>query len=182
MAINIKSYMADGYDYLFSPHTTVGQGRVPLPQLPRAIMSSKTETVMFMNASKHRVVIAKDQALGRAETVAAGSMVAQVDHIEWDKMIRPGATPVSAGDKPPSVFQMEDYTSDVDACAAEMEVYDARHYEDELRFDHIVREGDRPPRSISEEKVERIAKEVPKRKENERFPVETDSVTGLAGT
>jgi hypothetical protein len=90
-------------------------------------MSSKTETVRFMNASEHPVVIAKDQALGRAETVAADSMVAQVGHIEWDDMIRPGDTRVSAGDKPPSVFQMEDYTSDVEAFAAQMEVNEARH-------------------------------------------------------
>lgn len=166
-AIKIKSpAMCQGINYIFSPSLTVPRSLPASPQLAHRILDSDTRYIMFTNFSEHPIELEKGQRLGEASPILFGSQY--VDNlnleIDWSDMTRPSNGQIAEfdpGTPPPETFS---------ATLFDMSI----QYEDMLSFDAFGQEKTRPPRSISEEDVIRIARNAPIRTMGDLFPTEDD--------
>jgi hypothetical protein len=176
--IPVTSCCMDGIDYMFTPYLTAELSIPAAPQMPRAIIDSRTRFVMFSNHSEHPVRIERRQVLGDAEAVLFGTISATTSHvIRWDDIIQPrrGRAGPSIGLKAPTTVAMEElFGKDVEDLTSFHVTGATAHndqyaYEDELRFDTSGRELPRK-RSLPETTIRMIASNAEKRTAGDRFP------------
>lgn len=162
-AIGIKSAMLPGIDYFFTPRLTTPRGLQMEPQFANGTISTDRDFLMFTNFTNHPVEVQKGQALGDAEAALFGNMAFNIGiYMDWADLLRPAKRSPTTGTRPPR-YSSIDRAGDPET-----------HYEDLLCFDSYGREKPRPPRSISEEEVQRILLTAEQRKKGDRFPNEDE--------
>jgi hypothetical protein len=179
MPIAVNTACMDGVDYIFTPYLTAELSIPSAPQMPRAIIDSRTKFVMFSNHSEHPMRIERRQILGDAEAVLFGTIGAATPHvIQWDDLIQPrqpDRVGPSIGLKAPTTVAMEELFGrevhdltifHVTGATAHAEQY---AYEGELLFDASGRELPRK-RSLPETTIRLIASTAEKRVAGAQFP------------
>lgn len=166
-AISIKSSMIDGIDYNFNPYFTMARGLPTLPQIPKCVLNSETKLLWFTNSSPHPMELQKGQTIGEAEAVLFGSQIIDTGQwVDFADIMRPRVgdklRPDTSGTCPPkNVLQT---TTNENKCGLD----------DILTFDAFGKEDRRPPRSIPEEEIHRIAANSIRRTRGERFATEDE--------
>jgi len=183
--VEIKTSIAPGTDYTFSPFTAVEKGMPPSPQLMHAVIDSSTTSMMFSNWSEHPIVIEKDQQLGTAQAVLFGCRVHQTgSHINWNGLVAPEATARGNMGLVAVPGQQECYHIELsaprpmsDARLPQESTLDARESTLDARPPRESTLGAGPPRLIPDEKAALISATAQTKRKGELFPSEDDGDT-----
>jgi hypothetical protein len=180
--VPVQTACMEGIHYIFNPYLTAELSIPTAPQMPRAVIDSRTRFIMFSNHSEHPMRVEKRQVLGDAEAVLFGTVATTTPHvIKWDDLIQPRQSTLagpSIGLKAPQTVAMEELlgkeiheltTFHLTGATAHAEQY---AFEDELSFDAFGREIPRK-RSLPETTIRRIASAAEKRSAGDSFPENT---------
>jgi len=170
MAVKIKAELRENTDYTFAPRLTAPRSLPMSPQLPNALIDTRTKYMMFTNFSHHPMRIARNQALGDADPVLFGTQYRERGDlsIDWANLIRnrrDSEIDPTRDIEPPGSIRTH---------ILECELADNPEIS---AINSFVAERPRPPRSIPEKSVAEISRMARKREIGDSFPAEDDEET-----